>query len=192
MVRSCSDWLREEQTCALSLGAWRLWSQESPRQRWQMKEQGGSGAVRHPCAVIYSSLCHWERPICHQKQGCVQGLCFKCTTLHNVHRIYYVRALKRVIEKLFPFQFHVYCTGSCQICQEILPTLFLDSLCFPLWKNVKYYLSHCGDYLSCASNESGPCTMISLHSLSYSSILFVDLPCIYNNSYEVLSKLCKT
>lgn len=71
--------------------------------------------------------------------------------------------------------------------KAILPSLSPDSLAFLYGKNVKYYLSRWGDYLSCACNESHLCTVLCLHNLGYSNIRFIDLPRIYNDPYKFIS-----
>lgn len=123
------------------------------------------------------------------RQGWAQGLSNKCTTLQNVHRMHCVRASERKATSL---------SFLCLFCWQLSNlqgdiALFVFRLTgFPLWENVKYYLSYCGDYWSCARNESRLCTMISLHNLGDSSILFVDLSCTYSNPYEVRYTLWKT
>lgn len=103
---------------------------------------GGAGAVRRPCAHIYSSLCHRGKGLfVSKKRGCAQGSSFQCISLQNVHRMHSVRALKGTIEKLFSFQFHVYFTGSCHICQEILPSLFSDPMAF-LYRKMSNIIFH--------------------------------------------------
>lgn len=93
----------------------------------------GAGALELSGTPLptYTALCAIGKGLfVTKKQGCTQASSLKCTKLHNVHRTLNVKALKRAIEKLFPFQFLVYFTGSCQVCQEILPSLFSDSLAF--------------------------------------------------------------
>lgn len=147
---------------------------------------GGAGAVRHPCAHIYSSLCYRGKAYLSQPNKAVHKV--QVLNVQNVHRMH-CQSLEKDHRKAICLS--IACLFYWQLSN--LPgdiALFVFRLTgFPLQENVKYYLSHCGDRLNCACKESGPCTMIPLHNLGYSSILFVDLPCIYNSPYEVIYKL---
>lgn len=150
------DWWREEQTCALSLVGFGDRRLHASSGRWRSRGHWSCQARPLPTYTALCAIGGKAYLLLRNEAAHTQFETYNFTK--NVQRTLWKRGHRKKA-----FSFCVYFTDSCKICQEILLLFVFRLTGVPSWENVKYYLSHCGDYSHAMSHVRAQ--WIALHNL---------------------------